>query len=169
MNLSANFTLGEFQAASDRAITTVQVRKAQAFVDGWLQPLREAMGFPVVITSFVRSGVDSHSVGSPPHADGDSVDFVPQSREPADLRRMRDWLDQRGGYGELLYEVTPYHLHMTLPGFHGDMGQALDEDPDNPDHYTARIVNFVSAYQKPIIGTLIVLLLVLIVLKGERS
>lgn len=173
MNLTEHFTLAEFQAASDTNLTPSMIAKAQTLAASLLEPARTALGAPVIVTSFVRTGADIHATGAP-HAAGDSVDFVPQSRSLSDMKYLRDWLDQnrRDQYGELLYELTPPHLHATLPGFHGDIGQALNEDPNNPDHYVTRIINyaadFVVTYQKPIVGVLALVLVALVLVEARK-
>lgn len=138
MLLTTNFDLSEFQSASDGPLTASQTAKARRFAQDLLQPARDAVGFPISITSFVRYGADAHAA-SRPHANGDAVDFAPTSRAQDDYRQLMTWLaeNKRGSYGELLYEVTPLHLHMTLPGFAGDYGQTLQEVAGKPDTFTA--------------------------------
>lgn len=122
MNLSPDFTLQEFQAVSDRPLTSAQITKARTHAQTILQPVRDHFG-PVDLTSFVRHYND---VSSQPHANGDAVDFVARNATTA---QVNEFIATRlgGRFGEVIDERD--HNHVTLYGV-GGRGEVLRETRD---------------------------------------
>jgi hypothetical protein len=54
--LTVNFSLEQFERASKGPLTPAGKVNADTFARTLLQPLRRAMGYPVIITSFYRPG-----------------------------------------------------------------------------------------------------------------
>jgi hypothetical protein len=122
MTLSAHFTASEFERASGgRQLTAAQLSKAQRFCSTLLEPLRRATDWPIVVTSFVRAS------GSGAHRDGDAVDISYAGNDQVKLDTAFAWLATYSAtdYGELIHERD--HLHLTLPGFLGELGETLTE------------------------------------------
>ena len=129
--LSPNFTLAEFASASDVQLTAPLELRAQYFASNILQPARSQFGWPLKITSFVRSSDTSSA-----HVDGSAVDFQPcrACPNPPDAtefaRRLEilfTWLAQHKAseFGTLIHERN--HLHVTRPGAQGRTGVVLRE------------------------------------------
>jgi hypothetical protein len=130
--LTANYSLAEFQAVSSRTLTSIEVERARTFAINLLQPLRRAMGYAIRITSFVR-----HHDAASEHRDGGAVDFqpcrscqgttIPQELFASRLESMFQWLAMYHpqGFGTLIHERD--HLHATLPGRQGRTGVVLRE------------------------------------------
>lgn len=168
MNLTANFTLAEFQSVSDVQLDAVQQMYAQWFATHILQPLRDQFGWPIKITSFVRS----RDVGKP-HEQGNALDFQPCKNCPAvaqdpgefarRLEAMFVWLAQYKSveFGTLIDERT--HLHVTRPGFQSRTGYVLRE-PTEGNYVLANILPIVGGVG----GVLILLLIVYLLARGKR-
>jgi hypothetical protein len=107
LRLSANFTVGEFQRASNRTLVLADLPAMELLVNQILQPVRRQFG-EVRITSFVRSGDTGRA-----HERGGAVDFVPVE---ASMDMVFDWLCRfhAGAFGRLIHERD--HLHVTRPG-----------------------------------------------------
>ena len=131
MNLSRNFTLKEFEDAAHGPLNAQERDNAEIFALAYLQPLRDAMGFPICITSFARRV----NIGGGAHAGGRAIDFVACDRSPEKLERMFKWLATHATYGELIHERD--HLHLTLPGV-GGMQETLRE-PREGDYIPERV------------------------------
>lgn len=107
VQLSVNFTLAEFQAASHRPLTESDLPALNYFANQILQPIRRVWG-PIRITSFVRPD----DIGKA-HENGGAVDFVPES---ASIETVFQWIavNQPAVFGRVIQERT--HIHITRPG-----------------------------------------------------
>lgn len=114
IRLSANFTVGEFQARSKRTLTDADLPQLRAWVDSFLQPLRRQVG-PIEITSYVRPA----DVGRA-HENGGGVDFV-----TADMERAFQWAATYlpHTFGRLIHERN--HLHVARRGPEAWAGQGV--------------------------------------------
>ena len=77
-------------------------RNIEYLVDTVLDPLREAMGFPVIITSGYRCAELNRDVGGSPtsqHLLGLAADFRPNYTNPDEMAermaRIREWVKER--------------------------------------------------------------------------
>lgn len=121
------FPLREWQSASDRRLTTTEIRWAWWWTTYVLGPARRALG-PILITSYERR---THPDTGEPETGGHrttdtagaAVDVVPLA--DVTTRELRDWIaTHRIDYiGELIDEQD--HVHMTVRGV-GGAGQVLD-------------------------------------------
>lgn len=120
IQLSRNFTLSEFVAVSHRALTENEVARAREHVALHLQPARRELG-AIRVTSFVRAG---DRIGGGTHGDGAGVDIVPVVASIDDLfawYKRHPW-----AFGQVIHEGD--HLHVTLPGIRGKVGEVLIMD-----------------------------------------
>jgi hypothetical protein len=133
VRLTANYVLSEFEKASHRALTPAEKERAGRFARELLQPARRAMGWPIFITSFVRT----RDVGSGAHADGGAVDVQPckscggQAISKAEFEARLESLFvflatyMPHAFGSCIHERT--HVHLTLPGVQGRTGVVMRE------------------------------------------
>jgi hypothetical protein len=156
--LSANFTLEEFQNASSAPLNESDVQNARYFANEILQPARNALGFPIKITSFKRR----LDIGA--HGRGHALDFDPCCVDLT-TRQMRhaalfQWLavNRRDSFGELGDERN--HVHTTTPGYAGEHGQIWTE-PREGVYVLARII------ESPIGIALLVSVLILLLLTED--
>lgn len=73
-------------------------RNIEYLVDTVLDPLREAMGFPLVITSGYRCTDLNHDVGGSPtsqHLLGLAADFRPLHATDEQMARIREWFKEK--------------------------------------------------------------------------
>lgn len=97
-DIISNFTLAEFlrsdMAARNHIDNTPSwdvVRNLEHLVLNVLQPLRDAWGKPIIVTSGYRCPLLNKAVGgvvNSQHMTGQAADIVPQGRNPADIRRL---------------------------------------------------------------------------------
>ena len=124
----------EWRAVSAREPLSSEWDKA-ARLRSSLDMLRQDVGYPIGLTSFVRS--------SGTHPNGDAIDFQPagfppaiRATDPAKAREfsqrledMFNWLrthpQRRSMFGVVIHERN--HIHMTVPGFRGKYGEVYRE------------------------------------------
>jgi hypothetical protein len=128
MQLTAHFTLDEFEDASNAPLSAIGRGNALHFAAHLLEPLRRAAcahygvsEFPIIVTSFYRRGDDKA------HGEERGVDFSVPGNDPALLRWMWIWLatHKPREFGQLIYERN--HLHATTPGFNKQVGAVYEE------------------------------------------
>lgn len=147
IRLAPNFTLAEFERASQRPLGIGEKARAQRWATLILQPARDELG-RIRITSYVRTGA---AVGAGPHADGSAVDVQPLDASVETLFRW--YVERRGLFGELIQERD--HVHLTLPGTAGDYGQVLRETREG---------TFVPATAPAVVGLVLLVALLVLVL-----
>lgn len=111
MNLSSNFTLHELTysiTANANGINNVPnqdvVKNLKALCEHVLQPLRNHLGVPVIVTSGYRSPILNKRIGGAPnsqHILGMAADFVTPQK---DLKVSFDYIKNYLEYDQLLYE-----------------------------------------------------------------
>lgn len=133
--LSRNFDSSEFVNASHSGCEPSDpFSQERWWAENILQPLRNAFGNPIRISSYNRCipgsiGVGGHGLG------GQAVDFYPLnvSDPVAKMREMVTWLAtfKADLLGKVLLEITPPHIHATTKGPEsfraGGRFQALEE------------------------------------------
>lgn len=131
MKLSQNFSLREFtrSATADRLgvcnfPTDAVIENLRHLCQTVLQPLRDHLGCPVVITSGFRCPAVNRAVGGVPrsqHLVGEAADlqvpFVPGTRRP-DIRMARVWMAyvaERLPFDQLILEHSgnTYWIHVS--------------------------------------------------------
>lgn len=145
--LTANFTLEEFQEASTRTLTAAALTNARWFATNILEPARRVFG-PIRVTSFLRpAGGLTVSGNTSAHGDGYAVDLVPLQASVVDVHR---WLARNKAqyFAELLLERSEStgvfdHIHVSKPRLGQPTGEVLEQqpsgafafwdDPANPD------------------------------------
>jgi len=112
--LTANFPLHEWQQASDRALTAVDLAHA-ANLSWRLEVIKTALGGPpVILTSFIRNGSEGQ------HGDGTAIDFEPightmSAREVFDRISGLAQRGELGAFGQLIfYPFSDGHTHLSL-------------------------------------------------------
>lgn len=119
MKLSTNFTLEEFEKTStgitNRVPDSFILKNLQYGVENILQPLRDALGVPVVVTSGYRCAAVNAAVGgvgNSQHVYGEAADIVvPLSKfaATADFLRASPFVDQ------VLSGSTFFHVSWVRP------------------------------------------------------
>ncbi|WP_461632737.1 D-Ala-D-Ala carboxypeptidase family metallohydrolase [Labilibaculum euxinus] len=132
MKLSENFTLKELTVTSIRLANvpnTDQVENLKQLVKKILQPLRDAYGMPIKITSGFRSLAVNTKIGgssSSQHTKGQAADFVCRDNAKA-FRIIRDSLL----FDQLIWEkgddMEPEWVHVSFKEF-GNRRQVLRFD-----------------------------------------
>lgn len=120
MNLTRNFRTEEFVDAShDGCQPSSPWGRERWWSESILQPLRNAFGTPIRITSYNRCipgriGAGGHGLG------GEAIDIVPLNVTNVvdTMREMVEWLAtyKPEFLGKVLLEISPPHLHMTTKG-----------------------------------------------------
>lgn len=111
----------------------LEVDRGVALVRDILCPARRATG-PLTITSWLARR-ENHELGA-------FVDVVPGPGSTMTIRGLYEWMRDNLFYGEVGFERD--HVHVSLPGFGGDMQAWLELEegrytPD-PDARAARVV-----------------------------
>lgn len=126
MQLTRNFTLAEFEAASHRRLTAAEVVLAQRWAVEVLQPARDRFG-RIDVTSYVRAG---DRVGAGCHADGRGLDFVPRASSIGQVHRFLA-NEAEAGRMPMLGEVLDERLANTGPHIHASVAPC--GAPDGPE------------------------------------
>lgn len=96
-----------------------------------LEDRRQAGGdTPLRLTSFYRTPADNAAAGGVDHSDherGEAVDYVPQGVDVAQWARAviaSRAVGASGGWGQfIVYAYTDGHIHESLPGAGGHLGE----------------------------------------------
>lgn len=132
MKLSENFTLKEL-TTTNTGLANVpnanQVEKLKQLVENVLQPLRDAYGMPIQVTSGFRSLSVNAKIGgaaTSQHTKGQAADIVCRDNAKA-FRIIRDSLP----FDQLIWEkgddLEPDWVHVSFKEF-GNRGQVLRFD-----------------------------------------
>ena len=119
MKLSKNFILQEFVATKtglDNQITSEALTNIEFLVKNLLQPLRDAFGSPIKITSGYRSVEVNKAVGGSKysqHTKGEAVDIVTN-----DNKAIFDLIKNNFNFDQLIWEYgtdeQPAWVHVSL-------------------------------------------------------
>jgi hypothetical protein len=135
--LSKNFGLDEFVKSStakqkgiDNTPGPIQIANLSALVQNVLQPLRDAMGFPVIVTSGYRSPALNQAIGgatNSQHMNGEAADIVGQ-----DKAKMFNYIKDNLPFDQLIWEagnsVQPDWVHVSYRAV-GNRKQILQYTP----------------------------------------
>ena len=135
--LSKNFSLGEFtksQAAKQMGIINVpgptEVSRLQALVLNVLQPLRTAMGYPVIVKSGYRSSDLNLAIGgavNSSHMKGEAADIVGSNKA-----QMFNYIKDNLPFDQLIWEkgnnTEPEWIHVSYKSI-GNRKQVLQYIP----------------------------------------
>lgn len=135
--LSKNFGLDEFvksnkakQMGIDNTPGPMQIANLSALVQNVLQPLRDAMGFPVIVTSGYRSPALNQAIGgaaNSQHMNGEAADIVGQ-----DKAKMFNYIKDNLPFDQLIWEagnsVQPDWIHVSYRAV-GNRKQILQYTP----------------------------------------
>ena len=135
MKLTQNFTLNElvYSAAAeankiDNRPSVPVISNLQALCTNVLQPLRDALGCPIIITSGFRNSQVNKLVGGASnsgHLYGQAADFiVPQKN----LKDVFNYIKSHLPYDQLLYEYnkTDKWIHVSYRNDGHNRKQAID-------------------------------------------
>ena len=135
MKLTQNFTLNElvYSAAAeankiDNRPSVPVISNLQALCTNVLQPLRDALGCPIIITSGFRNSQVNKLVGganNSGHLYGQAADFiVPQKN----LKDVFNYIKSHLPYDQLLYEYnkTDKWIHVSYRNDGHNRKQAID-------------------------------------------
>lgn len=120
MQLTRNFTLAELTVTNVKAPnnpTGVEIERLRALAVNILQPLRDALGKPVVVNSAYRSPQVNAIVGGVPtsqHSRGEAADIRVAGMGPLELARYI--YDLRLPYDQLIREPTWVHVSFREAG-----------------------------------------------------
>ena len=111
MKLTKNFTLEEFTYSPtanahkiNNACGVEHVANLKALCENVLQPLRDHLGVPIIITSGYRCSALNKLVGgaaNSQHTKGQAVDFIVPSK---DLRAVFNYIVEHLDFDQLLFE-----------------------------------------------------------------
>jgi len=135
--LSKNFALDEFiksKTANKLGINNdpgpVEIARLQALVTNVLQPLRNAMGFPIVITSGYRSKALNTAIGgafNSQHMKGEAADIVGSNKA-----QMFNYIKDNLPFDQLIWEAgndsQPEWIHVSYKNV-GNRKQVLRYTP----------------------------------------
>lgn len=97
-------TTAQMQNIDNTAPIDIRV-KLTTFVDNCLDPLREAYGKPITVSSGYRCPMLNKAVGGSPtsqHTKGEAADLV--GRTDSETRKIFETAKRLGNYDQLLYE-----------------------------------------------------------------
>ena len=135
MNLSQNFTLQELiysDTANAYKINNTPsepvINNLKSLCENVLQPLRNALGCPIVITSGFRCAVLNKKVGGQPnsqHLMGQAADLVVPQKN---LKDVFNYIKSHLNYDQLLYEYskTDKWIHVSSKNDGHNRKQAID-------------------------------------------
>jgi len=116
MKLSANFSLEEMTKTNTglpNKPTDYVIRNLRLLCKNVLQPAREKLGKPIIVTSGYRSTVVNQRVGGVPtsqHVKGEASDIVCKNRE--DTKRLFDILKETD-FDQLINENNLSWIHVS--------------------------------------------------------
>lgn len=117
MQLSPNFTLSELTVTStglDNTPTPDEVEHLKALVSHVLQPLRDALGAPVVVNSAFRSHAVNRAVGGTPssqHRSGQAADVW--TRGMATRTLARKVIELALPFDQLIWYPATNRIHVS--------------------------------------------------------
>lgn len=135
MNLTENFTLNEliYSVTAEKNkidnLPSVQViANLKSLCENVLQPLRNALGCPIVITSGFRCAVLNKKVGgqsNSQHLMGQAADLVVPQKN---LKDVFNYIKSHLNYDQLLYEYskTDKWIHVSFRNDGHNRKQAID-------------------------------------------
>lgn len=111
MRLSKNFTLEEFERSQtakrldlDNSIPPEYIPNVKALVDNVLQPLRDAFGEPIMISSGYRNPTVNGIIGgskNSSHCRGEAADFTIKG---IDNIEVAEWIENNCQFDQLILE-----------------------------------------------------------------
>lgn len=135
MNLTENFTLNELVYSAtaeknkiDNRPSVQVIANLKSLCENVLQPLRNALGCPIIISSGFRCAVLNKKVGgtaASQHLYGQAADFiVPQKN----LKDVFNYIKSHLPYDQLLYEYnkTDKWIHVSYRNDGHNRKQAID-------------------------------------------
>ena len=126
--LTASFTASRF--GIDNTPPKEVADKLQVLISECLNPIREAYGKPIIVTSGYRCEALNKKVGGKPtsqHLRGEAVDIVGANNE--ETRKIFEVAKRLGRYDQLLYErnsVGKIWVHLSYKR-EGNRGQCIDD------------------------------------------
>ena len=135
MKLTENFTLNELVYSAtaeknkiDNRPSVQVVANLKALCENVLQPLRNALGCPIVISSGFRCAVLNKKVGGQPnsqHLMGQAADLVVPQKN---LKDVFNYIKSHLNYDQLLYEYskTDKWIHVSFRNDGHNRKQAID-------------------------------------------
>lgn len=135
MNLTENFTLNELVYSAtaeknkiDNRPSVQVIANLKSLCENVLQPLRNALGCPIVITSGFRCAVLNKKVGGQPnsqHLMGQAADLVVPQKN---LKDVFNYIKSHLNYDQLLYEYskTDKWIHVSFRNDGHNRKQAID-------------------------------------------
>lgn len=135
MNLTENFTLNELiysvtaeKNKIDNRPSVQVIANLKSLCENVLQPLRNALGCPIVITSGFRCAVLNKKVGgqsNSQHLMGQAADLVVPRK---DLKDVFNYIKSHLNYDQLLYEYskTDKWIHVSFRNDGHNRMQAID-------------------------------------------
>ncbi len=135
MNLTENFTLNELVYSAtaeknkiDNRPSVQVIANLKSLCENVLQPLRNALGCPIVITSGFRCAVLNKKVGgqsNSQHLMGQAADLVVPQKN---LKDVFNYIKSHLNYDQLLYEYskTDKWIHVSFRNDGHNRKQAID-------------------------------------------
>lgn len=135
MNLTENFTLNELVYSAtaeknkiDNRPSVQVIANLKSLCENVLQPLRNALGCPIVITSGFRCAVLNKKVGgqsNSQHLMGQAADLIVPRK---DLKDVFNYIKSHLNYDQLLYEYskTDKWIHVSFRNDGHNRKQAID-------------------------------------------
>ena len=135
MNLTENFTLNELVYSAtaeknkiDNRPSVQVIANLKSLCENVLQPLRNALGCPIVITSGFRCAVLNKKAGgqsNSQHLMGQAADLVVPRK---DLKDVFNYIKSHLNYDQLLYEYskTDKWIHVSFRNDGHNRKQAID-------------------------------------------
>lgn len=139
IQISKNFTLGELCASATAKAKGISNNPGQtevvnlcALVHKVLQPLRDAMGYPIKISSGFRSLALNRAVGgvsTSQHMRGEAADLCIDG-DVAKGKRWFDWIRSHCDFDQLIWEKNPrtgnYWVHVSYRADGKNRKQVID-------------------------------------------
>lgn len=135
MKLTQNFTLNELVYSPtaeankiDNRASVPVISNLQALCTNVLQPLRDALGCPIIITSGFRCAELNKRIGgaaNSQHLYGQAADFIVSQK---DLKEVFNYIKTKLPYDQLLYEYskTDRWIHVSYRTDGKNRKQAID-------------------------------------------